>query len=32
MRDREDPMPLFEKLTGKGPDALWAEFLAEAAK
>lgn len=28
MRDREDPMPIFEKLTGKNPDDLWKEFLA----
>lgn len=27
MRDREDPMPLFEKVTGKSPDELWKEFV-----
>lgn len=28
MRDREDPLPLFAKLTGKAPDELWKEFVA----
>lgn len=28
MRDREDPMPLFEKVTGKNADDLWKEFVA----
>lgn len=27
MRDREDPMPLFEKVTGKNADDLWKEFV-----
>ncbi len=27
MRHKEDPMPLFEKMTGKTPDALWKEFI-----
>jgi hypothetical protein len=27
LRNREDPMPLFAKLTGKDADALWKEFL-----
>lgn len=26
-RKREDPMPVFEKLTGKDADALWKEFI-----
>lgn len=29
LRNGEDPLPLFEKLCGKGPDGLWAEFVAE---
>jgi len=28
MRDGDDPMPLFEKLTNKTPDDLWKEFIA----
>lgn len=28
MRDREDPMPIFEKLTGKTAPDLWKEFVA----
>lgn len=28
LRNREDPMPVFEKLIGKGPDDLWKEFVA----
>ncbi|MEQ1936073.1 MAG: basic secretory protein-like protein, partial [Fimbriimonadaceae bacterium] len=27
MRKREDPMPVFEKLTGKSPDTLWKEYV-----
>lgn len=27
MREREDPMPIFEKLTGRSPDDLWKEFV-----
>jgi hypothetical protein len=27
MRKREDPMPLFEKMTGKDAAALWKEFI-----
>lgn len=27
MRDRQDPMPLFEKVTGKSADDLWKEFV-----
>lgn len=27
MRDREDPMPVFLKVTGKSADDLWAEFV-----
>lgn len=29
MRDREDPMPLFQKITGKSPDDLWKEFIEQ---
>ncbi|NUL81336.1 MAG: hypothetical protein HUU60_01275 [Armatimonadetes bacterium] len=29
LRHREDPMPLFEKLTGKSADALWKEFVSD---
>lgn len=28
MRDGEDPIPLFEKVTGKSADDLWKEFVA----
>lgn len=28
MRKREDPMPLFERLTGKNADDLWSEYVA----
>ncbi len=28
MRNRRDPMPVFQKLTGKDADTLWKEFLA----
>jgi hypothetical protein len=28
MRNREDPMPVFERVTGKDADALWSEFIA----
>ena len=28
LRRGKDPMPVFEKITGKDADALWAEFLA----
>lgn len=28
LRKREDPMPLFGKLTGKDADELWKEFIA----
>jgi len=28
MRKGEDPMPLFEQLTGKNADDLWSEFAA----
>ncbi|MFN3728912.1 MAG: basic secretory protein-like protein [Fimbriimonadaceae bacterium] len=28
MRKGEDPVPLFEKMTGKDVDELWAEFIA----
>ena len=27
LRKAEDPMPIFAKMTGKGPDELWKEFL-----
>lgn len=29
MRRREDPVPLFEQITGKSPEQLWEEFLGE---
>lgn len=32
MRKREDPMPLFQKMTGKTPDELWTEFVATLPK
>jgi hypothetical protein len=28
LRKAEDPMPVFEQVTGKAPDALWKEFVA----
>lgn len=31
MRARKDPMPLFEKLTGKTPEDLWKEFADSIA-
>ncbi|MFM9873457.1 MAG: basic secretory protein-like protein [Fimbriimonadaceae bacterium] len=30
MRSGRDPMPIFEKLTGKSADALWDEFAKES--
>lgn len=27
LRKREDPMPVFQKITGKDADALWKEFI-----
>ena len=29
MRAAEDPIPLFAKMTGKDPDALWKEFIEQ---
>jgi hypothetical protein len=31
MRDREDPMPIFARLTGKTADKLWKQFVTESA-
>lgn len=28
MRNKQDPMPVFQELTGKKPDELWREFAA----
>lgn len=32
LRKREDPLPIFEKMTGKAPEALWSEFVATLPK
>jgi hypothetical protein len=28
MRNKKDPMPIFQQMTGKTPDELWTEFMA----
>lgn len=32
LRSREDPMPIFEKMTGKSPESLWKEFVETLPK
>ncbi len=32
MRHKEDPIPVFKRLTGQDVDALWAEFIASLKK
>lgn len=29
LRKADDPLPVFEKVTGKSPDELWSEYKSE---